>query len=360
MKPIDTVAAFDGVLGHAHPKAVLTAALASDRVAHAYLFHGEAHIGKFLTAAAFAKMGLCARPKIGRTSGRPTIAFCGQCPSCLAIDSGSHPDLRIVRPDGVQIKIGQIRELQDAIAFKPLIGSRKWFLIDDADAMNAEAANCFLKTLEEPPDHSILILVSGRPQALLPTILSRCQSVRFIPPPLQTLSHWLQKERGVGAEEARRLAALSMGRIGVAIGGDTAALKNERDRILGALSKEHLEETSDLFSQSDELAATAEQLDRSLDTIEIWLRDVLIARHDSDVSLLVNQDIPEQVAAWSRAVSTEAVLETLTLIHLLKGAAPRNLNRVLVLETVLLKIRDAVVGESAGDSKAGVTGRIRK
>jgi DNA polymerase-3 subunit delta' len=360
MRRIERETGFDGIVGHVHAKAVLTAALASDRVAHAYLFHGEAHIGKFLTATAFAKMGLCPHPITGRASGRPTVAFCGQCPSCLAVDSGSHPDLQIVRPDGVQIKIGQIRELQDAIAFKPLIGSRKWFVIDEADAMNAEAANCFLKTLEEPPDHSVLILVSGRPRALLPTILSRCQSVRFSPPPLQTLSHWLQKERGVRPEEARLLAALSMGRIGVAIGSDPAALKNERDRILGALSKERLEDPSDLFSQSDELAATSEQLDRSLDTIEIWLRDVLIARHDPDASLLVNQDIPEQIADWSRAVSTDAVLETLTLIHLLKRAAPRNLNHALVLETVLLKIRDAVVGESAGDSKAGETGRIRK
>jgi DNA polymerase-3 subunit delta' len=360
MKRIETETVIERIVGHAHAKAVLTAALAGDRVAHAYLFHGEAHIGKFLTAMAFAKMGLCPHPKFGRDSGRPMLAVCGQCTSCLAVDSGSHPDLRIVQPDGAQIKIGQIRELQEGIAFKPLIGSRKWVLIDEADSMNIEAANCLLKTLEEPPDHSVLILVSGRPQALLPTILSRCQSLRFSPPPLQTLSHWLQNQRGIGPKEARLLATLSMGKIGIAAESEPAALKTERDRILSALSKEHLEDPSDLFSQSDDLAATAEQLDRSLETIEIWLRDALIARHDSDVSLLINQDIPEQLADWNRAVSTDAVLETLTLIHLLKRAAPRNLNHALVLETVLLKIRDSVVGESSGDSKAGETGRIRR
>ncbi|MBI3595950.1 MAG: DNA polymerase III subunit delta' [Nitrospirae bacterium] len=352
--------AFERIVGHAHAKAVLTAALATDRVAHAYLFHGEAHIGKFLTAMAFAKMGLCPHPKIGRSSGRPTLASCGQCPSCLAVDSGSHPDLQIVRPDGVQIKIRQIRDLQNSIVFKPMIGSRKWFLIDEADAMNPEAANGFLKTLEEPPDHSVLILVSARPQALLPTILSRCQAVRFSPPPLQALSPWLQKQRGLGPEEARLLATLSMGRIGIAAEGDPAELKIERDRILGALSKERLEDPADLFSQSDDLAATPEQLDRSLDTIEIWLRDVLIVPHDPDASLLINQDIPEQIMAWGRAVSTDAVLETLTLIHLLKRAAPRNLNHALVLETVLLKLRDAVIGESTTGSKTGEAGRVRK
>jgi DNA polymerase-3 subunit delta' len=360
MRRVETDTAFDRIVGHAHAKAVLTTALAAERVAHAYLFHGEAHIGKFLTAMAFAKMGLCPHPKIGRASGRPTLASCGQCPSCLAVDSGSHPDLQAVRPDGVQIKIGQIRDLQNSIVFKPMTGTRKWFLMDEADAMNPEAANCFLKTLEEPPDHSVLILISARPQALLPTILSRCQAVRFSPPPLEALSPWLQKQRGMSPEEARLLATLSMGKIGIAAESDPSTLKNERDRILGALSKECLEDPGALFNQSEELAATAEQLDRSLDMVEVWLRDVLIARHDPDISLLVYQDIPEQISAWSRAVSTDAALETLTLIHLLKRAASRNLNRALVLETVLLKIRDAFIGESAEGSRPGGTGRIRK
>jgi len=344
-------AGFETIVGHAHAKAVLTAALANDRVAHAYLFHGAAHIGKFLTAATFAKMGLCPHPKAGSASGLSTLASCGQCRSCLAVDSGSHPDFREVRPDGSQIKIGQIRELQDAIAFKPLIGSRKWFLVDEADAMNPEAANGFLKTLEEPPDHSVLILISARPQTLLPTILSRCQAVRFGPAPLPELTQWLQRRRGLGPKEANVLAALAMGRIGIAAEADPAVLKSERDRVLDALSKERLEDPAELFNQPDELAATPEQLARSLDTIEVWLRDVLIARHDPDPTLLINQDVPERITTWSRAVSTDSVLETMTLIHHLRRAAPRNLNHALVLETVLLKLRDAVIGESAADSK---------
>jgi len=360
MRRIDNETAFDRIVGHAHAKAVLTTALAAERVAHAYLFHGQAHIGKFLTAMAFAKTGLCPHPNIGRAFGRPTLASCGGCPSCLAINTGSHPDLHLVRPDGVQIKIGQIRELQNSIVFKPMIGTRKWFLIDEADAMNPEAANCFLKTLEEPPDHSILILISARPQALLPTILSRCQAVRFSPPPLEALSSWLQGRRGLSPEEARLLATLSMGKIGIAAESDPAVLKHERDRILDALSEERLEDPGELFNQSDELASTAEQLVRSLDRVEVWLRDVLIARHDPDLSLLVNQDIPERILDWGRALSTDTVLETLTLIHLLNRAAPRNLNHALVLESVLLKIRDAVIGEAAGGSRPGEPGQIRR
>ncbi|MBI3994399.1 MAG: DNA polymerase III subunit delta' [Nitrospirae bacterium] len=348
-------ASFEKIVGHAHAKAVLTAAIGGGRIAHAYLFHGEARIGKFLTALAFVKTALCDRRKSGTSSafggsGRPPLTACDQCSSCRAVESGSHPDVHFVRPDGTQIKIGQIRELQNAIAYKPLIGSRKWFLIDDADAMNPEAANSFLKTLEEPPDHSTLILITARPQALLPTVLSRCQAVRFSPPPPDELSPWLQQRRGIGSGEARLLSTLAMGKIGIAAEADAAELKLERDRILAALSKEQLEDLAELFSRPDELADSQEQLYKTLDTIEIWLRDVLIFQHTTEPSLLINRDIPDRISDWGRAVPTDYVLETLTLIHLLKRAAPRNLNHALVLETVLLKLRDAVVRESAPGS----------
>jgi len=343
---------FETILGHAHPKAVLTAAIAGERIAHAYLFHGESHIGKSLTAVAFAKAALCARAKTGQASGRPILSSCDQCASCRAVDSGSHPDIHFIRPDGAQIKIGQIRELQNSIAYKPLIGTRKWFIMDEADAMNPEAANSFLKTLEEPPDYSTLVLVTARPQALLPTVLSRCQSVRFGPPPPEELSPWLQKRRGIGPEEARLLATLAMGKIGIAAEADPDVLKEERDRVLKALSKEHLEDLSELFNEPEELAESQEQLYKTLDTIEIWLRDVLIGRHAPEPSLLINQDIHDRISTWGLAVPTDRVLELLTLIHLLKRAAPRNLNHALVLETVLLKIRDTVVREPAPSSKS--------
>jgi DNA polymerase III subunit delta' len=341
---------FEMIVGHGHPKAVLKAAITGGRIAHAYLFHGEARIGKFLTALAFAKTALCTRIPSGQASVAVNLASCNDCSSCRAVDSGSHPDLHLIQPDGTQIKIGQIRELQNAIAYKPLIGSRKWFLIDEADVMNPEAANSFLKTLEEPPDHSTLILVTARPQALLPTVLSRCQAVRFSPPPLGDLSLWLQKSRGLSPKDSERLATLAMGKIGIAAGADPAALMEERDRILDALTGEHLEDLSVLFNQPEEWADSNEQLNHTMDMIEIWLRDVLVGRHSPEKSFLINRDIPDRVAAWGRAYSTESILEILTLIHLLKRASSRNLNRTLVMETVLLKLRDTVTGESGPNS----------
>jgi len=336
---------FETIVGHARPRAILRAALAGGRIAHAYLFHGEPRIGKLLTATAFAKAALCDRGSDPSRSGS-VIDSCNACAACRNVDSGNHPDLRLIRPDGAQIKVAQIRELQEAIAYKPLVGSRKWFVIDDAELMNAEAANRFLKTLEEPPDHSTLILVTARPQALPATVLSRCQAVRFSPAPLPELAQWLQRHRGLASNEADLLAVLAMGKIGIAAETDPAELLNERNRVLDALTPEHLKDLAFLFEQPEDLAGSQEQLHRTLDVIEVWLRDVLIHRHLPDTRNLINRDIPERISDWGRVVPDDAILEIVTLIHLLKRASTRNLNNALALETVLLKIRDAMAPDS--------------
>jgi DNA polymerase III subunit delta' len=343
---------FETIVGHARPKAILRAALAGGRIAHAYLFHGEARIGKLLAATAFAKAALCDRRSDSPGSGS-VIDSCNACNACHTVDSGNHPDLRVIRPDGTQIKIAQIRDLQEAIAYKPLAGPRKWFVIDDAELMNAESANRFLKTLEEPPDHSTLILVTARPQALPATVRSRCQAVRFTPPPLPELTLWLQSHRGIAAQEADLLAVLATGKIGIAAEADPAELLSERNRILDAISREHLKDLVFLFDQPEELAGSQEQLHRTLDVIEVWLRDVLIHRHLPETRNLINQDIPERISDWGRGVPSDAILEIMTVIHLMKRAATRNLNNALALETVLLKMRDAV----APDSEAGTESR---
>lgn len=340
---------FERIVGHARPKAILRSAIVTGRVAHAYLFHGEAHIGKFAMAMAFAKADLCSTA----LSSRAASLCCHHCSSCHAVDAGSHPDVYTIQPDGTPIKIEQIRELKNAISYKPLLGSRKWFIIDEADALTPEAANSFLKTLEEPPDHSTLILVTARPQALPPTILSRCQGVRFDRPPQQEVWSWLEKHRQITSDDAKLLTALSMGKVGIAVEADPAVLKAERDRVFEALSNDHLEDLSELFSVPERLATTPDQLLKTLDAVEIYLRDILISQHSPEASLLIHQDIGDRLRQWGRTVSPDQVLETLSLLYLLKRAAPRNLNHALVLETVLLKLRDAVIGVSASGEKLG-------
>ena len=345
---------FDRIVGQSRPKAILKSAIAAGRIAHAYLFHGEPHIGKRTTALAFAKAALCRQGLSDTPSGNLEIGIpsksCKGCSSCQAVEAGNHPDIFPVQPDGSQIKIGQIRRLREAISYKPLIGSRKWFIMEEADTLNPEAANAFLKTLEEPPDHSILVLITARPHLLLPTIRSRCQGIRFDLPPQAEIIKWLQAHRGMNPEEAKSLAMLSLGRIGIAAEADPASLKSERDRLIEAFSSQRLKEPADLFSVPEEFA-TREELYKTLDSIEIWLRDILISQHSPDQTLLIHPDLADRTHRWGQEIGSEGILDTLSLIHVLKRAAPRNLNPVLVLETVLLNLRDIMIPQPdpAGD-----------
>ena len=160
------------------PIAILQAAYANNRLGHAYLFHGEDAIGKRLTAVHLAQALNCEHPPAS-----DALDACGACRSCTQIAGRTHPDFLLIEPDremaNPQIKIEQIRELEEQIVYQPLVGAKKIFLIDDADRMTIGAANALLKTLEEPPAHSLLLLISSRPSALPATVRSRCQAIRF-------------------------------------------------------------------------------------------------------------------------------------------------------------------------------------
>lgn len=180
------------------------------RLAHAYLFVGPSGVGKKLFATELAKALLCER-----AGGR--LDACGQCPSCLLVDAGTHPDLlTAARPEEKNdLPIETIRELTEKLYLKPARGGYKIAIIDDADDFNEASANCFLKTLEEPPPKSLLILLATDPERQLSTIVSRCQVVRFSPLPADLISNLLV-DQGLDADKARRLARMSAGSLGLA------------------------------------------------------------------------------------------------------------------------------------------------
>ena len=142
------------------------------RIAGAYLFVGPTGVGKETVANHFAKSINCLELDEGA---------CGTCISCRKTADGNHPDTQIVSPSGAWIRIDQIRELQKRIVYRPYEGIRKVAILREAERMNLEAANCLLKTLEEPPAESVLILLTSNLDALIPTIRSRCQIIKFNP-----------------------------------------------------------------------------------------------------------------------------------------------------------------------------------
>ncbi|MEO5332282.1 MAG: DNA polymerase III subunit delta' [Magnetococcus sp. YQC-5] len=204
---------FNAILGHDEIVNRLRHALADDRPGHARLFHGPAGVGKRTTALALVQSLFCPRPVRMATS----LEGCGECNSCRKCLSGHHPDLQFleVLEKKVRISVDQIRELTRFIAFTPLESAWKAAIVDDAALMNDAGANALLKTLEEPPPGSLLILITNHPGSLLPTLWSRCQSERFLPLSEKNILTILERMQvdatQADRDEAARLAAGSVG-----------------------------------------------------------------------------------------------------------------------------------------------------
>jgi len=207
---------FSAVWGQDAACSSLSRNMETGRLPSGYLFSGASGTGKTLTAAIFAKALLC--QSTGHTP-------CGSCRSCRMYEAGSHPDFFRIEPDGAFIKVEQMREMISALSLKSYLGGRKAALIDNSEKMHPSAANAFLKTLEEPPPGCVIILVSPSPSALLPTIVSRCRIVRFVPMRPNELASLLERDRGMPPDEALRSAALAEGCPGRILGGDMEKIR---------------------------------------------------------------------------------------------------------------------------------------
>ena len=226
------------VRGHEGQAEAFARAVRRGRLAHAYLFVGPAGIGKRLFAVELAKALLC---EGRREDGR--LEACDRCPSCVQIDAGTHPDfLTASRPaEKAEFPIELMRELCQHFSLKAARGRGKVVVIDDADDLNEESANCFLKTLEEPPPGSVLILIGTSTDRQMPTIVSRCQAVRFCPLPSETVAEILQTN-GVDDPKLRdRLARLADGSPGQALPLADPALWDFREALLKGLTRPRID-----------------------------------------------------------------------------------------------------------------------
>jgi len=207
------------------------------RLAHAYLFTGPQGVGKKLFATELARTLLCERP------ASPVLDACDVCPSCVQVEAGTHPDFFCVgRPeDALEFPIDVMRDLCQRFSLKTARGRGKVVILDDADDLNDESANCFLKTLEEPPPRSVLILIGSSPDRQLPTIVSRCQVVNFAPLSPADVAELL---RAGGVEDpalVERLLPLSEGSPGVARALSDPALWDFRTTLLQGLMTDRVD-----------------------------------------------------------------------------------------------------------------------
>ncbi len=325
------------IVGHEHSINILRRALAAQRVRHAYLFTGPEHIGKALLAQRFAQTLLC-------TGGPdPYVAPqnpCYACLSCRKVMHGNHPDVHYIArpPDKQFILIEQIRALQSDAARKTLEGRRNIFIIRGMHEMNVQAANCFLKTLEEPESDVVLLLTATDPRLLLPTILSRVQQV-----PMQLLSTTqiktaLEQRWQVESEQASLIAALAAGRMGWAVQAvEDEDMLTERQAQLETLTK--LPDTGIVqrFEVAQHLSADSDKVRGILELWLLWWRDMVLAANNC-LDLIVNIDmqglLQKQAAKIGAAESRRMVRAILGTLEALE----QNVNARVALEVLMLDL----------------------
>lgn len=319
------------IAGHKAEVNSLRSAVASGQVAHAYMFSGVKGIGKARLARLFAQALLC--------ENSPTEAPCQACRGCRRVDSGNHPDLHWLTPNGSSLRIEQVRDMQSQIALRPYEGRYKVCVLDDAEALTEQAQNSMLKVLEEPPGSGVMMLIVHQPAAILPTIHSRCQVVGMHPVPASVIASWLQAERGLDPKQAALLAALSGGRSGLALELDPETVIAQRDRVASWCTALRRERLKAVWPIASELEAEKD-LHGWLDMMAAWFRDVWHRSLDSELSVAsidAMQLLDEEAAEWQAAAQQALVAIAEARRHL-----SRNANKRLVLDVMLMQMQRGI------------------
>lgn len=297
---------FTDIAGHEFQKNILIRAARENIVSHSYLFAGPDGVGKKLVALEFAKILNC------RGDAKSDTVNCG-CSSCKKIEKRIHPDVVLVEFTGVKnIKVDQVREeVEDKLFLKPFEARFKVVIVDESDRMNNSAQNAFLKTLEEPPKDSIIILVTSSPTSLLPTIRSRCQMLWFNPLGESVIAEMLESRGDYSSEEAVLAARLSGGSPGKALKLDNELIEWRKD-LLSSLSGSSRFSASDITGLADSVSQgsssdDSERLELAFRFIYLWLRDLILIKIGSEE--IINTDLREEIRRTADFWETGELLE---------------------------------------------------
>ena len=322
---------FADITGQQKPLTVLRAALANRRLHHAYLFVGPEGVGKHTVAADLAKAIHCSELNND---------FCDGCVNCTRIADGNHPDVRVIEPlaGKKEIGIAQIRELERELSYRSFTGKHKVAVIDPASLMNSSSQNALLKTLEEPPQDSLIILIATHAGGLLPTLRSRCLRLSFAPLARQEVAGYLQARQGMSSADAEFVAALGMGSIGAALSLEKDELVEKRRIWTGMLGSLKVKDYHGAMIAAEALASHRDDALKFLKWAASWYRDLLIHGIDNNSDELVNLDMREQIAQQSADGNVEQKLRAFSQSAGAAARIQRNLNRRMVLEKFLFGV----------------------
>lgn len=317
---------FANIIGHEQQKKLLHRAFTNGKLAHAYLFSGIDGIGKRLMGMALARLVFCEEGK-----------GCGYCSACRRIDHNNHPDLHVIEPDGQFIKIEQIRTLQKSLAFRPLEAPHHIVLIDQAERLHQSAANALLKTLEEPPNGTMFILLSAQPHALPSTVRSRCQAL-----PFSHLSH-AEIEKVLRAQvddEVQRniLASLAQGSLSKAFGTDRDFYLNTRREIFTAIARLKPASVLPMLELAPTLSSDRDYAEAVTDILISCYRDLFIMVSRASEALVVNTDLEQELRHLGTHCTTAEVTAMLDAILRCRTYLKYNVSPLLAMEWLLSRL----------------------
>jgi len=318
---------FQSFVGNRHVVEILRRAVKQERLPHALIFAGPPGVGKRTLAELLAQRLNCLQPKDQEA--------CCACISCRKIMAGTHPDVRVVRPEGTVIRIEQVRDMIREIAYQPFEGRYRVVILDPADQMKQEAANCLLKTLEEPPSRSILILITSKPYLLLGTIRSRARVLQLGPLAADVIENHLVVQEGRTLEDARLATALSNGSLSAALACDVSRHREIRGTALRFVS---LLLRKGSFAEVSTLAANEtkekEPFQAWIELAQTLLQDVYCAKVAP--RRMGQPEIAGELTALAQATPRAAVVAAIEALQQLREAVPLNVNRQLALEALFL------------------------
>ena len=347
---------FDRIIGNEPVKKILRRLVAGRRVPNSLLFAGENSIGKRLFAVEIAKSFVCREPLENN-------APCGKCVSCRRVGTfnipaptdknkdefkkvfyGEHPDIGLIAPYKKTILVDAIRSLEREANFRPFEARARIFLIDPADRMNDEAANALLKTLEEPPPSTYIFLLTARPDALLPTIHSRCQTLRFAPLDTAEIEKYLLETKEYSPDDAALLARAADGKLGYALNLDAEKFRRRRETMMKVLESLLSSKNRAVLLQTAEEMTDAKNKDEYedyLDALQILIHDAWALYCGAGAEKIVNADFFNQLQRLVNASDANDYAAWLTEIETLRGNFTVNLNRKIATDALFLQMAGA-------------------
>lgn len=329
------MANFKDIIGQEQIKKHLQDGIRKHKLSHAYIINGETGSGRRLLASALTKTLLCE----DRTEQGDA---CGKCKSCLQVDSNNHPDVRFITHEKLSISVDDIRgQLVNDIGIKPYSSAHKVYVIPDSNKMTEQAQNALLKTIEEPPEYAIILLVTENAENLLPTIQSRCVTLNTQPLSKESITQYLIKNLQMEPERAELAAGFCQGNVGKAIhfasSEDFQEMKRETLQLLKEVDSL---EITELMAMVKNLSMRKGQINEYLDLMVLWYRDVLMFKVTKDANILLYREEYQAISRQASKKSYENIENIIKAIDKAKVRLNANVNFDTAIELLLLTMKD--------------------